>query len=193
VLACGSQTIPERGVVSSREPFKFWLTEVLWCASTRRQHLIPTESVRVGDASVSPVTAVRDLGVYIDADVTMRTHVTNAIRACFAALHQISSVRRALPQHALLTLVRALVITKLDQCNSILMGASGYLQDRLQSMLNAVRPSVCPSSYAGSRKQRYPIAQGLQFSDTKNLDEGEIGSNWRFSTNISLYLWNGAK
>jgi len=41
-------------------------TEVLWCASTRRQHLIPTESVRVGDASVSPVTAVRDLGVYID-------------------------------------------------------------------------------------------------------------------------------
>ena len=25
---------------------------------------------------ISPVTAVRDLGVYIDSDVTMRTHVT---------------------------------------------------------------------------------------------------------------------
>jgi len=43
-------------------------TEVLWCASARRQHVIPTESVRVGDASLSPVTAVRDLGVYIDAN-----------------------------------------------------------------------------------------------------------------------------
>ena len=79
-------------------------TEVLWCASTRRQHLIPEESVRVGDASVSPVTAVRDLGVYIDADVTMRTHVTNTVRACFTALRQISSVRRARSLHASLTL-----------------------------------------------------------------------------------------
>ena len=65
-------------------------TEVLWCASTRRQHLTLTESVHVGDASVSPVTAVQDLGVYIDADVTMRTHVINTIRACFAALRQMS-------------------------------------------------------------------------------------------------------
>jgi len=33
--------------------------------------LVPTASVRVGDVLVSPVTAVRDLGVYIDTDVTM--------------------------------------------------------------------------------------------------------------------------
>jgi len=76
-------------------------TEVLWCASSRRQHLVPTASVRVGDVLVSPVTAVRDLGVYIDNDVTMRTHVTNVVRACFSALRQILSVRRSLPQHAL--------------------------------------------------------------------------------------------
>ena len=67
-------------------------TEVLWCASSRRQHPIPTESVRVGDVSVSPVTAVRDLGVYMDADVSMRTQVTNTARVCFSALHQIHSV-----------------------------------------------------------------------------------------------------
>ena len=50
-------------------------TDVLWCVSSRRQHLIPAESVRasdVGDVSVSPVTAVRNLGVHIDADVSMR-------------------------------------------------------------------------------------------------------------------------
>jgi len=58
-------------------------------------------SLRVGDALVSPVTAARDLGVYIDAGVTMRTQVINTVRACFAALHQIRSVRRSLPQHAL--------------------------------------------------------------------------------------------
>jgi len=101
-------------------------TEVLWCAlsHSRRQHQIPTGPVRVGDALVSLVTAARDLGVYIDADVTMRTLVINAVRACFAALRQIRSVRRSLPQHALLTLIRTLVIIKLDQCN---LGPCEYL------------------------------------------------------------------
>jgi len=67
----------------------------------------------------------------------MRTQVINTVRACFAALLQIRSVRRSLPQLALLTLIRTLVITKLDQCNSVLVGTSVYLQDRLQSVLNA--------------------------------------------------------
>ena len=34
--------------------------------------------------------------VYIDADMSMRTHVTAVVRACFAALRQIRSVRRSL-------------------------------------------------------------------------------------------------
>jgi len=37
----------------------------------------------------------------------------------------------------LLTLVRALIISKVDYCNSVLAGISGQLQDRLQSALNA--------------------------------------------------------
>ena len=45
-------------------------------------------------------------------EVPCRQHV---LRSCFAALRPISSVRRSLPQHALLRQVRALVITKLDQ------------------------------------------------------------------------------
>jgi len=36
----------------------------------------------------------------------------------FAALRQIQSVRHCLPQHALLTLIRALVVSKVDYCCS---------------------------------------------------------------------------
>ena len=56
-----------------------------------------------------PVSSVRDLGVHIDSVVSLRTHVTATVRSCFAVLHQIWSVRRCLPQHALLTLICALV------------------------------------------------------------------------------------
>ena len=50
---------------------------------------------------------------------------------------RIRSVRRCLPRPCLLTLIRALVITKLDYCNSVLAGTPMYLQQRLQSVLNA--------------------------------------------------------
>ena len=49
-----------------------------------RQHQIPTTPVRVGCSSVQPVTTARNLGIYLDGDVSMRTHVTTTVRACFA-------------------------------------------------------------------------------------------------------------
>jgi len=112
-------------------------TEVLWCSSTRRQHQLPTGPVRVGSTTVLPVSVVRDLGVYIDTNVTMRAHVTATVRTCFMALRQIRSVRRSLSRDALLTLIRALVISKADYCCSVLTGVSGTLLHRLQSVFNA--------------------------------------------------------
>jgi hypothetical protein len=67
----------------------------------------------------------------------MRTHVTATVKSCFAALRQIRSVRRSLSRQALLTLVRALVVSKVDYCNAVLTGVSNHLQNRLQSVLNA--------------------------------------------------------
>ena len=46
-------------------------------------------------------------------------------------------MRRSLTRHALITLIRALVISKVDYCNSVLAGVSGILISRLQSVLNA--------------------------------------------------------
>ena len=66
----------------------------------------------------------RDLGVHVDAIVTMKTRVVDTVSACFSALSQVRSVRRSLPQLASLTLVRALVINTLDYYNSALADTS---------------------------------------------------------------------
>jgi len=108
-------------------------SEVLWCSSGCRQHQIPTTSVWIGTVDVLPVFSVRDLGVYIDSDVAMQSHVTATVRSCFAVLWQLRSMRRCLPQQALLTLIRALIISKVDYCCSVLVGVFGHLLDRLQS------------------------------------------------------------
>jgi len=110
-------------MMSDRLQLNHIKTEVLWCASSRHQHQLPTGPVRIGNTSVMPVTAVRDLGVHLDADLTMTAHVTATVRACFAALRQIRSVKNSLTRDALLTLIRALVgggYSKLDYCSSVL-------------------------------------------------------------------------
>ena len=68
--SCGGDSL-RRGAISSVCTFTFTL---LWCSSARRQHQIPAGPVRIGNTSVLPVSAVRDLGIYIDADLTMSTH-----------------------------------------------------------------------------------------------------------------------
>ena len=88
-------------------------TEILWFA-TSRQHQIPTTAVRVGADTVTPTTSVRDLGIYIDSDLSMRTQVTRTVAGCFAVLRQLRSICRSVPDPVFQSLVVSLVLTKLD-------------------------------------------------------------------------------
>jgi hypothetical protein len=112
-------------------------TELLWCASGRRQHQIPQTSLRVGTDEVAPAASVRDLGIYLDSDVSMKAHVARSVSSCFGVLRQLRSIRRSVTRSVLQSLVVALVLTRLDYGNAVLAGITGHLCDRLQSVLNA--------------------------------------------------------
>jgi hypothetical protein len=118
-------------------------TEVLWCSSSRRQHQIPSEPVMIGLDAVSPATSVRDLGIYIDADLSMSTHVSRTVSSCFCALRQIRSIRRSVTRPVLQSLVASLVLTKLDYGIATLAGLPAQQLNRLQSVLNAAARLVC--------------------------------------------------
>jgi len=84
-------------------------TEVLWCASARRQSQLPSDPLAVGSDLVSPVRCVRNLSIFIDADLTMRTQVTQTCSKCFAALRQLRSIRRSVSNDVMQSLIVALV------------------------------------------------------------------------------------
>ena len=112
-------------------------TEILWCSSARRQHQIPAVPVMVGPDAVMPSHSVRDLGIYLDSDVSMRTHVAKTVSSCFAVLRQIRSICRSLTRPVLVSLVVTLVLTRLDYGCATLAGLPDILLNRLQSVLNA--------------------------------------------------------
>src|SRR5258706_8097103 len=87
--------------------------------------------------AVSPVRSVRDLGIHLDAGLSMAVHVFKTVSGCFAALRQIRSIRRSVTKPVLLSLVASLVLTKLDYGIATLAGLPTRQLNRLQSVLNA--------------------------------------------------------
>ena len=50
-------------------------TDLLWCATSRRRHQLPTSALRIASDLAKPSASVRDLGIYFDADLSMRCHI----------------------------------------------------------------------------------------------------------------------
>jgi len=115
-------------------------TELLWCTTSRRQNRLPTATLTVGSTTVSllsPVSSICDLGIYVDSDLVMRTHVCQTVSRCFAALRQLRSIRHLVSGPVFQWLVTALVLIRLDYGNGTLVGLPTHLIRRLQSVQNA--------------------------------------------------------
>ena len=67
-------------------------SELLWCATAHRRHQLPRCPFRIGPDTIIPSTAVRDLGIYIDSDLSMQVHVQRSVAGCFAVLRQLRSI-----------------------------------------------------------------------------------------------------
>jgi len=84
--------------------------DILWCATSRRQHQISQTPPRAGYDYVMTARSVQDLGIYLDADASMTTHITKSASSCFVALRQICAIRRSLTRPVLLSLIVSLVM-----------------------------------------------------------------------------------
>ena len=92
--------------------------------------------ISVAGASVEPVSAVRDLGVFVDSHLGAATHVRRTVSRCFAALRHLRHLRLYVTNDCLRSLGVSLVHSRLDYGNFILVGVPAYLPRRLQAVLN---------------------------------------------------------
>jgi len=88
-------------------------TEMMWFGSAAKLTKIPLaiSNIRIGSIDVQPVTVVRDLGVMIDAELSMRVHVSRAAQTCFYHLRRLRSIRRQLGRDVTARLVSAFVLS----------------------------------------------------------------------------------
>ena len=94
-------------------------------------------ALRLDADTVEAKDHVRVLGVTFSADLTLDRHVSNISAACFYRLRQLRRVRRPLDSGSAVTLVNALVTSRIDYCNAVFAKSPKATTDKLQRVLNA--------------------------------------------------------
>ena len=111
-------------------------TEFIIIASNYQKAKVNIPSIRVGSENIVPSLDVRNLGVMFDSGLTMEKQVSTVSRGVCASIRNIGRVRKHLTCDAAKTIVNALVISRIDSCNSLLFGISDFLLSRLQRLQN---------------------------------------------------------
>ena len=112
-------------------------TEFIVFVSKQNQEHVKVKELHVGADIIPSVPVVRNLGVYMDSHLSFEKHISHIRKICFMYIGWIKKIRHLLTFHAAKTLVHALIISRLDYCNSLLTGLPKCELNRLQIVMNA--------------------------------------------------------
>jgi len=84
-------------------------------------------------------TVVRNLSIFIDADVSMRSHVMRTVSSCFAILRQPCCIWRSVPRTILQSRMSLLDLSQRDCGNATLSGISDHAPSSTSSFVDERR------------------------------------------------------
>ena len=112
-------------------------TQVIWIGTRQQLAKVDIDQLHLMSANVTFSTTVSNLGVMIDRQLSMADQVAALCRSCFFQLRQLRTVKCSLTADALATLIHAFISSRLDYCNSLLVGVGEGLLQKLQRVQNA--------------------------------------------------------
>ena len=89
-------------------------------------------SLSFGGVTCLTKSEVRSLDICLDLDLTIETQVASVVWAAHFHLRRIAQLRSYLDVGALMTLIHALVISRIDYCSAVYVGLPLRLMPRLQ-------------------------------------------------------------
>jgi hypothetical protein len=124
-------------MMSNRLQLNTAKSEVTWSATSHRQCQLPTSAIRIGNDQMVPVKLARNLGIYLDANVSMSTHKSRTVSSCFSVLRQLRTVKRSFPTDVFIHRVVNLILSKLDFGIAALYELSDTHVQKLKTVMNA--------------------------------------------------------
>ena len=81
------------------------------------------DSITLGCHSIPFSDSARNLGFILDSELSTKKQVVKICQTAYFELKRISSIRRFLTEDVSKTLVTSYILSRLDYCNYLLMGA----------------------------------------------------------------------
>ncbi|XP_036839224.1 uncharacterized protein LOC118965288 [Oncorhynchus mykiss] len=94
-------------------------------------------SITVDNSIVSPSQSAKNLGVTLDNTLSFSANIKAVTRSCSFMLYNILGVQPLLTQEVAQVLIQALVLSRMDYCNSLLAGLPARAIKPLQLIQNA--------------------------------------------------------
>ena len=91
----------------------------------------------MGAHIIASLSVVCDLGVFLDSELSMTSHITKISSVCYYQPRRLKQVRRVLWENITARLVSTFVVSRLDYCNAILAGLPQSTMAPFQRVQNA--------------------------------------------------------
>ena len=111
-------------------------TEIILLGNKNQLINVRNKKIVINDCIISFSVKVKNLGVLIDSNLSMRDHVNNIIKKSYLEIKRIKNVRQFLNENTTALLVNSLVLSKIDYCNALLVNMSIEQLKRLQRVQN---------------------------------------------------------
>ena len=112
-------------------------TELVMIGKKAHIQKMSYDSIDIGGSEIPASPCAKNLGVYIDQDLSMAPQINHVLRSCNTQLRVLWSIRRFLSTEAAKTLAVSLILSKLDYCNSLYYGIPKNLLNQLQRIQNS--------------------------------------------------------
>ena len=136
-------------------------SQVIIFAPSNIEDQIVIDEIRLSDGSMIPVSnMVYNLGVKFDSQLTYSPQINSICSQSYKLLRNLASVRKFLSTDDLRLLVQSIIVSRIDNCNSLLYGVLGSNLNKLQKLQNA-----CARLIYGKRKREHvtPLLRELHW------------------------------
>ena len=94
------------------------------------------QSMWILDTFISPSESVKSLGVFMDRDLNINSHISKMLQAGFSAFRPTRSIKKCLFYESLKTFAITSIRNRIDYCNTLLAGLPEKHLCRVHSLIN---------------------------------------------------------
>ena len=89
-----------------------------------------------GDTQLVPCESAKNLCVVLDSSLSFRSHIDSIMKTCNFHICNLYMIKDFVNRKNLVALVHSLIVSKVDYCNSIVIGLPNVILKKVQSFLN---------------------------------------------------------